>query len=227
MGLKADALVELAGRAVEEVRQMFKNSTMPVLMDRSVSALRVAVAGIVLFFIYFVAVLLTLQEMDDIRGKAEQVRISAGISRSGRADRIRGERVAEDPGVYSVPNKCRVYLRTGSDRKSLFVFVWLRDRDPGRTAGIGGRDSADSVGSRAAVSEGVEKGCGDLRHLCGLLLSAVRSQRLRLMGKQVGLSPLGSLVSMYVGLKLFGLSGLILGPVGVLLIGDLLRMYEE
>ena len=27
MGLKADALVELAGRAVEEVRQMFKNST--------------------------------------------------------------------------------------------------------------------------------------------------------------------------------------------------------
>ena len=49
MGLKADALVELAGRAVKEVRQMFKNSTMPVLMDRSVSALRVAVAGIVLF----------------------------------------------------------------------------------------------------------------------------------------------------------------------------------
>ena len=31
----------------------------------------------------------------------------------------------------------------------------------------------------------------------------------------------------YVGLKLFGLSGLILGPVGVLLIGDLVRMYEE
>ena len=49
----------------------------------------------------------------------------------------------------------------------------------------------------------------------------------RLMGKQVGLSPPGSLVSMYVGLKLFGLSGLILGPVGVLLIGDLVRMYEE
>ena len=69
MGLKADALVELAGRAVEEVRQMFKNSTMPVLMDRSVSALRVAGAGIVLFFIYYAAVLLTLQEMDDIREK--------------------------------------------------------------------------------------------------------------------------------------------------------------
>lgn len=87
MGLKADALVELAGRAVEEVRQMFKNSTMPVLMDRSVSALRVAVAGIVLFFIYFVAVLLTLQEMDDIREKRSRSCIPAGISRSGRADR--------------------------------------------------------------------------------------------------------------------------------------------
>ena len=90
--------------------------------------------------------------MDDIRGKAEQVRIPAGISRSGRADRIRGERVAEDPGVYSVPNKCRVYLRTGSDRKSLFVLfgcgIGILDALPVLGAGL----CFDSVGSRAAVS---------------------------------------------------------------------------
>ena len=53
MGLKADALVELAGRAVEEVRQMFKNSTMPVLHGPLVSALRVQSPGLVLFVYSF------------------------------------------------------------------------------------------------------------------------------------------------------------------------------
>lgn len=70
---------------------------------------------------------------------------------------------------------------------------------------------------KAAVIFGIYVVCYFLRQI----------SEARLMGKQVGLSPLGSLVSMYVGLKLFGLSGLILGPVGVLLIGDLVRMYEE
>ena len=70
---------------------------------------------------------------------------------------------------------------------------------------------------KAAVIFGIYVVCYFLRQI----------SEARLMGMQVGLSPLGSLVSMYVGLKLFGLSGLILGPVGVLLIGDLVRMYEE
>ena len=70
---------------------------------------------------------------------------------------------------------------------------------------------------KAAVIFGIYVVCYFLRQI----------SEARLMGKQVGLSPLGSLVSMYVGLKMFGLSGLILGPVGVLLIGDLVRMYEE
>ena len=159
MGLKADALVELAGRAVEEVRQMFKNSTMPVLMDRSVSALRVAGAGIVLFFIYYAAVLLTLQEMDDIREKRSR-------SAFRREFLVVGERIAS---VVSAWLKTQAFILFLTSAVCIFG---LRDRDPGRTAGIGGRDCADSVGSRAAVSEGVEKGCGDLRHLCGLLLSA-------------------------------------------------------
>lgn len=172
MGLKADALVELAGRAVEEVRQMFKNSTMPVLMDRSVSALRVAVAGIVLFFIYFVAVLLTLQEMDDIREKRSR-------SAFRREFLVVGERIASVVSAWLKTQAFILFLTSavcifglaviGNPYSFLFgCGIGILDALPG----IGGRDCADSVGSRAAVSEGVEKGCGDLRHLCGLLLSA-------------------------------------------------------
>ena len=49
----------------------------------------------------------------------------------------------------------------------------------------------------------------------------------KLMGSRVGLSPLETLISMYVGLRLFGILGLILGPVGILLIGDLVKAWER
>ena len=49
----------------------------------------------------------------------------------------------------------------------------------------------------------------------------------RLMGKKVGLSALETLVAMYVGLKLFGLLGFLLGPVGLLIIRDLVEEYEH
>ena len=49
----------------------------------------------------------------------------------------------------------------------------------------------------------------------------------KLMGGQVGLTALETLFSMYVGLKLFGIAGFLLGPIGFLIIEDLLRLYGE
>lgn len=48
----------------------------------------------------------------------------------------------------------------------------------------------------------------------------------KLMGSRVGLSSLETLISMYVGLQLFGILGLLLGPVGILLIGDMVKAWE-
>ena len=47
------------------------------------------------------------------------------------------------------------------------------------------------------------------------------------MGNQVGLTSLETLISMYAGLKLFGIFGLFLGPIGLLLIEDLVKSAEE
>ncbi len=44
----------------------------------------------------------------------------------------------------------------------------------------------------------------------------------RLMGKQIGISELEMIISMYIGIKLFGLMGVLLGPVGYLLIEDIM-----
>ena len=45
------------------------------------------------------------------------------------------------------------------------------------------------------------------------------------MGEKVGLSPIETLVSMYVGIQLFGLTGFLLGPLGLLVIEDLTELY--
>lgn len=48
-----------------------------------------------------------------------------------------------------------------------------------------------------------------------------------MMGGQVGLTPLETLASVYVGLQLFGFFGFILGPLGLLLIEDLVEEWDK
>ena len=47
------------------------------------------------------------------------------------------------------------------------------------------------------------------------------------MGSRMGLSPLETFIAMYVGLELFGIAGFILGPMGLLLIRDLVDIYDS
>jgi len=49
----------------------------------------------------------------------------------------------------------------------------------------------------------------------------------RIMGSSMGLSPLASLAAIYVGLKLFGIIGVVLGPFGLIAIQELARFDEK
>jgi predicted PurR-regulated permease PerM len=70
---------------------------------------------------------------------------------------------------------------------------------------------------------------GDYRHALGLMavwgLVALfrRVAEPKILGDQTGLSPLLSLVSVYVGMKLRGVAGMILGPILCLVALNLIR----
>lgn len=49
----------------------------------------------------------------------------------------------------------------------------------------------------------------------------------KIVSKQIGLHPLATLLAMYIGLKLFSVIGLILGPVLVLITVNFIRSYRE
>ena len=49
----------------------------------------------------------------------------------------------------------------------------------------------------------------------------------RLMGKQIGITPIASLISIYVGYRLFGFLGMIVGPLMYVLIREVVGKYVE
>ncbi|MMZ66502.1 hypothetical protein D1872_290040 [compost metagenome] len=70
---------------------------------------------------------------------------------------------------------------------------------------------------------------GDLRLgiglsiLYGVILVARQLIEPKVLASSVGLDPLPTLIAMFVGLKLFGLLGLIIGPVSFVVVGAMIR----
>ena len=58
--------------------------------------------------------------------------------------------------------------------------------------------------------------------ICYLLREILEA---KMMGNRVGLTSLETLISMYVGLQLFGIAGFLLGPIGLLLIEEMVNLY--
>ena len=57
--------------------------------------------------------------------------------------------------------------------------------------------------------------------LYGIIVVVRQIAEPRIVGSSIGISPIASLFSMYVGLKLFGLIGMILGPAAAFVISEL------
>lgn len=64
---------------------------------------------------------------------------------------------------------------------------------------------------------GLAVGLAVIYGICNLIRQWLEA---RYMGDRIGISPLANLASMYVGLKLFGILGLFLGPIGFLLVKE-------
>ena len=58
--------------------------------------------------------------------------------------------------------------------------------------------------------------------ICYLLREILEA---KMIGNRVGLTSLETLISMYVGLQLFGIAGFLLGPIGLLLIEEMVNLY--
>lgn len=226
MGLKPGVLVSAAENLADGLTVSVRQLTMPILMENSMSFLRGTIRFLIVLVVFYVAVVMTLSEMEALREKKSR-------SYFHREFTLFSHRVLS---VGSAWLKTQAVIMTfTSVLCSLGLFLIRNPYSLLLGIGIGLLDALPFFGTgsvlipwglillfkRQWVRASVLLGLYGVCYLVREFLEA------RIMGSKMGLSPLETLITMYVGVELFGISGFILGPMGLLLIRDLLDIYWE
>ena len=224
LGLKEEYLVGGAREMIREISSAVRQATMPAIMNNSV-AIVAGLAEVIIFLVIFViATLMFLQEMEEIRERKSQ-------SMFHREFAIIGRRVAGAVGAWIKTES--VILGINSILFTLGLLLIGNEYALLLGIGIGMLDALPFVGAgiilvpwgivfciqKQLFAGGVLLGIFGVAYVLRQMLEA------RIMGDKVGLSPIETLVSMYVGIQLFGLAGFLLGPLGLLVIEDMVAFY--
>lgn len=223
--LRPDYMVRLVQNMLRDLGESVKTAAMPYLMVSSVSMVQWIAGGMVVILVLFLASVLTLGKLDEIRKFEnqslfrEEFRIIHEKFRAFGKTYVRVQAVILllttgvcIGGLFLLKNPYYMLLGTGIgllDALPLFgtgtaLIPWAA------AEALGGR------GGRAAALIGIYVVCYLLRQI----LEA------KLMAKGIGLSALETLAALYIGLRLFGIWGVLLGPAALMLIKALLEIAD-
>lgn len=201
-----------------------KEAAMPFLMVNSMTVVRCFVEVTVITVILFIATILSLQEMEDIRTRRDNSIFRHEFALLGGRLTMVGKAWVKTQGsiMFLTMCICTAGLFLMGNQYSLLLGI-----------GIGLLDALPIFGTGTVLLPWslFRLLNGDWLYGVGLFVIYIVCYFLRqvmeakIMGNKVGLTPLETLISMYVGLKLFGLLGFVLGPIGLLIIEDLVELY--
>ncbi len=223
-GFDEASLAAFAGALLRSLAETVRNSTMPLLMSNSVLAFRVLAGTAVFLVIYFIATVLCVREMETIRERRSESVFHREFS-------IIGRRLIAVGNAWIRTQLVIMFITAALCAAGLFLIG-----NPYSVLfgiGIGILDALPVLGSGSVLIPWgivllVRGQTGRALILIALFCVCYLVREIaeaRLMGDRVGLSALETLASMYVGIELFGIAGFLLGPVGLLLIEDLLEAY--
>lgn len=222
--LETGCVVSLLQEMLHDLVQMVKESTMPFLVLNTMAVLKGMVQVTVITVIMFVASILSLQEMESLKRRREQSAFHKEFA-------LLSSRLLSVGNAYLKTQAGIILLTMVICTLGLFLI-----KNPYYIIlgiGIGLLDALPIFGTGTILvpwavfqfaSGNWIQGCVlvGIYIICYFLREILEA---KMMGDKVGLTPLETLISMYVGLKLFGLLGFILGPVGLLIIEDLVDLY--
>ena len=224
LGLPEGCVADAAGEMLLRLADTGKSAAMPFLMTNSLTAAGWLAKTAVVSLVTFLAAVLSLQEMEDLRDRRDQ-------SVFRREFHLIGMRLVQTGKAWFKSQGMILLVVAGLCVGGMFLvgnpyFIMAG-------IGIGVLDALPIFGtgtvlipwalwsalagkwSQAAILAGLYVVCYFVRQV----LEA------RMMGGEVGLSSLETLAAVYVGLELFGFWGMILGPLGLLLIEDLTEAW--
>lgn len=224
--LKANMLVLLMREMLRGLMSSIKHAAMPYLMMNSVTVFRWGIGITVVSVVVLVSVGMCLQEMERWKKRCAMSVFQKEFALVGRRLAIVANAYLKTQGVIMFLTS--VICTAG---------FWLMGSPYYILAGVGVGllDALPVFGTGTVLIPwavilffGGQWGRGLFLLFLYVVCYFIREiLEARLMGDRVGLSPLETLMSMYVGLELFGIAGFLLGPVGLLIIRDLVEALES
>lgn len=223
--IKRGVLVNLGSEMLRDLVDEVRLKLMPYLMDNTAVLFKGLVQVGAITVITVVAIILSVQEMDNLRRKKAQ-----SVFRMEFA--LLTDRLINTGAAY-----CKTQLTIMAITTALCIVGMMLIKNPYYIlagVGIGLLDALPIFGTgtillpwalicatqgkwtQAAVLAGLYAVCSIIREML----------EPRLMGSRVGISAWETLIAMYVGLQLFGVLGFILGPIGLLIIEDIVQAYD-
>ncbi len=220
--LRPECLVYLMREMLRGLMETVQRAAMPYLMANSVSVFRMGFRLMVVSVIMVVAVGLILQEMGVWKRRCEKSLFHQEWRLIGNCLKTVASAWLKTQGAIMLLTTviCMAGFRMMGNPYYLLAGI-----------GVGFLDALPIFGTGTvlipwAILRFVQGGWGQGALLLGMFVICYFLREIleaRLMGGQVGLSPLENLIAMYVGLQLFGIWGFVLGPVGLLLILELTK----
>lgn len=221
------------GFMVKTVRDMLtggvkavKSSAMPFLMVNSMTLVKYFVEVTVITVILFIATILSLQEMEEIRTRRDKSMFCHEFAMIGNRLMTVGSAWLKTQGIIIMITMliCTIGLFFMKNQYSILLGI-----------GIGILDALPIFGTGTVLIPWAVISLVNKNWMYGFGLFVIylicyffrQIMEAKIMSSKVGLTPLEALISMYVGLRLFGLLGFILGPMGLLMIEDIVKLYEN
>lgn len=221
-GRAAGTVTALLTRLLQEAQE--KGTAL--LMVNSVTFIRWGAQALVVAVVTFLAAVLSLQEMDDLRDRRDRSAFAREFALIGNRVTGTGKAWFKTQGalLLIITIVCIFGMALIGNPYYIMAGIFIGILDALPIFGTGTVLLPWCLFCLAAGNWGRAIILLGLYLVCYFLREFLES---RMMGGQVGLTPLETLASVYVGLQLFGFWGFLLGPLGLLLVEDLVEEWDK
>ena len=221
-GQAAGMVTAILSRVLREVQE--KGAAL--VMVNSVTFLRWGARALVVTVVTFLAAVLSLQEMDDLRDRRDRSAFAKEFALVGNRVVHTGKAWFKTQGalLFIITSVCILGMALIGNPYYIMAGILIGLLDALPIFGTGTVLLPWCLLCLAAGNWGRALTLFGLYLVCYFLREFLESH---MMGGQVGLTPLETLAAVYVGLQLFGFFGFILGPLGLLLIEDLVEEWVK
>ena len=223
--LPGGVLVRMVREMLKGLSAALRTTLMPGLMMNSAALCGFVIKAAVLTVILLMASIFSLQEMEELRRRRDRSLFRREFALIAARLTLTGNAWLKTQAIICFLTTCLCILTLTLMGNTYAILIGIS---------IGLLDALPLFGAGVLlIPWGLlllfQKQFGFGLLLLGLYLVCYLLRQLleaRLMGKRMGLSPLETLAAIYVGIKLFGLLGVLLGPIGLMLIEDLVEEYD-